>query len=151
MTAVTPFMVGAPADRNRPWRVVVGSEQTGGMALGEGRIALGAPGPGRHVHTNEDEGIYVVSGTLTVEVGDVRFEAGPECFVFMPRGVPHIFANLSDAEVWTVGLLNPPGLEEMFREQATYFESLQGPPDMKTLMALSARYGVFPVEGPPLR
>jgi len=38
----------------------------------------------------------------------------------------------------------------MFREQATYFESLQGPPDTKVLMALSARYGVYPVEGSPL-
>jgi oxalate decarboxylase/phosphoglucose isomerase-like protein (cupin superfamily) len=102
------------------------------------------------VHTNEDEGIYVVSGTLTVEVGDQRFAVGPESFVFMPRGVPHIFANLGDQEVRTVGLLNPPGLEEMFSEQAEYFETLTGPPDQGFLMDLSARYGVYPVDGPPL-
>ncbi len=120
------------------------------MSLGDGRIPAGAPGPGRHVHTNEDEGIYVVAGTLTVEVGDVRYEAGPECFIFMPRGVPHVFANLTDAEVWTVGLLNPTGLEEMFREQAEYFGALQGPPDPEYLLALSARFGVYPVEGPAL-
>lgn len=99
------------------------------MALGDARIAPGAPGPGRHVHTNEDEGVYVVQGTLTVQVGDLRFQAGPECFVFMPRGVPHVFENLSDSEVWPVGLLNPPGLEDMFAEQAAYVDSLQGPPD----------------------
>ena len=150
MTAAEPFMIGPPDDRSRPWRVVVGPEQTGGMALGEGRITPGAPGPGRHVHTHEDEGIYVVAGVLTVEVGDQRFEAGPESFVFMPRGVPHVFANLSDQEIRTVGLLNPTGLEAMFREQAEYFATLQGPPDQEFLMALSARYGVYPVDGPPL-
>jgi hypothetical protein len=120
------------------------------MALGDARIAPGAPGPGRHVHTNEDEGIYIVSGVLTVEVGDSRFEAGPESFVFMPRGVPHVFANLTSEEVRTVGLLNPTGLEAMFHEQAAYFATLNGPPDHDFLMALSARYGVHPVDGPPL-
>lgn len=125
-------------------------EDGGGLSLGDGRIPPGTPGPGRHVHTNEDEAIYVVAGLLTVEVGDQRFEAGPESFVWMPRGVPHVFANLSDAEVWTVGLLNPPGLEDMFHEQAEYFATLQGPPDNDVLMELSARYGVYPVEGPPL-
>lgn len=145
-----PFMVGPPEDRSRPWRVVVGAEQTNGMALGDGRMPPHASGPGRHVHTHEDEGIYVVSGVLTVEVGGRRFEAGPECFVWMPRGVPHTFANFSDDEVRTVGLVNPTGLEGMFREQAAYFASLQGPPDVEALMELSARYGVYPVDGPPL-
>ncbi len=150
MPAYEPFMIGPPSDRTRPWRVVVGPEQTGGMALGDSRIAPGTPGPGRHVHTNEDEGIYIVAGVLTVEVGDQRFEAGPESFVFMPRGVPHVFANLSGEEVRTVGLLNPTGLEAMFREQAEYFATLQGPPDHEFLMTLSARYGVYPVDGPIL-
>ena len=60
MTAFEPFMVGSPADRSRPWRIVAHHLRTGGMALGDARIAPGASGPGRHVHTNEDEGIYVV-------------------------------------------------------------------------------------------
>ena len=144
------FMIGPPQDRSLPWRIVVAPERTGGMALGDARMPPRSPGPGRHVHTNEDEGIYVVSGTLTVEVGDQRFEVGPECFVFLPRGVPHIFANLGDEEVRTVGLLNPPGLEAMFREQAEYFASLSGPPDHGVLLELSARYGVYPVDGPAL-
>lgn len=120
------------------------------MALGDGRIAPGAPGPGRHVHTHEDEGIYVVSGVLTVEVGDERHEVGAESFVWLPREVPHVFANLGTEEVWTVGLLSSPGLAGMFREQSEYFSSLQGPPDPEVLLDISLRYGVRPVEGPPL-
>lgn len=143
-------MVGPPSDRTRPWRVVVDPAQANGMTLGDGRLPPGTPGPGRHVHTREDEGIYIVAGTLSVEVGDHRYEAGPESFIWMPRGVPHVFANLSEDEVWTVGLLNPPGLEDMFREQTEYFGNLVGAPDPEVLMELSARFGVFPVDGPPL-
>jgi hypothetical protein len=62
MTAMGPFVAGPPVDRSRPWRLVTDGSRSNGMALGDGRIAPGAPGPGRHVHTHEDEGIYVVTG-----------------------------------------------------------------------------------------
>src|SRR4051794_20884280 len=81
MTAMAPFLAGPPTDRSRPWRVVADGSQSNGMALGDARIAPGAPGPGRHVHTHEDEGIYVVAGILTVEVGTERYEVGAESFV----------------------------------------------------------------------
>jgi quercetin dioxygenase-like cupin family protein len=151
MTPSEPFMIGPAADRSIPWRTIVGGDRTGGgLSVGDARMPPRTPGPGRHVHTNEDEAIYVVSGVLTVEVGGERFEAGPESLVWMPRGVPHVFANLSDHEVWTVGVINPPGLEEMFRERDDYLAALDGPPDVDALMQLAARYGVYPVEGPPL-
>lgn len=89
------FVVGPAVDRARPWSVLADGEDSNGMALGEGRILPGAPGPGRHVHTREDEGIYVVAGVLTVEVGDERYEVRPESFVWLPRNVPHAFASLA--------------------------------------------------------
>jgi hypothetical protein len=102
------------------------------------------------VHTHEDEAIYVVSGTLTVEVGGERYEVGPESLVWMPREVPHAFANLSDVEVRTVGFTTPSGLEGLFAEQAEYFATLSGPPDSELLLRLSVKYGVRPVAGPAL-
>jgi quercetin dioxygenase-like cupin family protein len=145
------FMVGGLRESDRPWRVLAGGEQTGGaVTFGDARIPPGAPGPGRHVHSREDEAIYVVEGVLTVEVGEQRFEAGPETLVWLPRNVPHIFANLSEDLVRTVGVISPSGLEGMFAEQQVYFSQLQGPPDLEVLMEISAKYGVLPVEGPPL-
>lgn len=38
----------------------------------------------------------------------------------------------------------------MFAEQEAYFATLTGEPDIAALHALSVRYGVLPVEGPPL-
>jgi mannose-6-phosphate isomerase-like protein (cupin superfamily) len=107
-------------------------------------------GPGRHVHTHEDEAVYVISGVLSFCIGDRRFDAGPQTLVWMPRQVPHVFANLSDEPVRTFGVITPSGLEGMFAEQSAYFATLTGEPDIPALHALSARYGVLPVEGPPL-
>jgi quercetin dioxygenase-like cupin family protein len=151
VTVAQAFMIGGPPDRDRPWRVLAGGELTGGaVTFGVARIPPGSPGPGRHVHTREDEAIYVVEGVLTVEVGDQRFEAGPETLVWLPRNIPHTFANLSGGLVRTVGVITPSGLEGMFAEQAVYFSQLQGPPDPEALTAISAKYGVLPVEEPPL-
>jgi quercetin dioxygenase-like cupin family protein len=74
--------------------------------------------PARHIHSREDEAIYVTSGVLTVAVGDQRHQVGPGSLVWLPRGLPHTFANLSDEPVWTVGVITPSGLEEMFAEIA---------------------------------
>jgi quercetin dioxygenase-like cupin family protein len=151
MTIAQPFLISGPEQRDTPWRVIAGGEKTGGSVMvGDAQMPPRSPGPGRHVHRREDEAIYVVEGVLTVEVGDHRFEAGPESFVWLPRHVPHVFANLSDQPVWTVGIVTPAGLEGLFAEQAEYFAQLSGPPDPAVLTAMSERYEVLPVEGPPL-
>ena len=90
-----------------------------------------------------------MSGVLTVVVGDRAFEAGPETLVWLPRGVPHTFANRGDEEVWAVGVTSPAGIEAMFEEQAAYFARLDGPPDPVYLAELGAQFGVT-VVGPPL-
>jgi uncharacterized cupin superfamily protein len=114
------MMIEPPVGRPHPLRIVTDGELSCGLALGDSRLAPGGPGPSRHVHTHEDEALYVVSGILTVEVGDQRYEAGPESDVFMPRGLPHVFVNLSEDEVRAVVLFNSSTLARMFEEQAEY-------------------------------
>lgn len=145
-----PFLIEPPDGRARPFRVVTDGERSNGLALGDSTLPPGTPGPGRHVHTHEDEALYVAAGTLTVEVGDERYEAGPESFVFLPRGLPHVFANLGEDEVRAVVLFNSPTLARMFEEQAEYRASVQGPPDPAVLAEISERYGVHPLGGPLL-
>jgi len=48
--------------------LITDGSRTSGIGFGDARISPGAPGPGRHIHTHEDEAIYVISGILTVEV-----------------------------------------------------------------------------------
>lgn len=93
--------------------------------------------------------MYVVSGVLTFVVGSREFEAGSGDLVWLPREVPHTFANLGEEPAWAFGTTTPGGLEGMFEEQTAYFASLVGPPDPARVAAIGARYGVTAL-GPPL-
>lgn len=150
MSAATPFLVDAPAERMTPWRVVVDGQRSGGMSLGEGVLPPRTAGPSRHVHTREDEGVYIIEGLLTAEVGDQRFEVGAGAFLWMPRGRPHTFANLGDEPIRALGLINPSGFEQFFAEVSAYVESTGGQPDPNVILQLNERYGVYPAEGAPL-
>ena len=91
----------------------------------------------------------MIAGIVTFVVGDRTFEAGPETLVWLPRTVPHTFANRGDEDAWAVGVTSPAGIEAMFEEQAAYFAGLVGPPDREYLAELGARFGVTSL-GPPL-
>jgi len=60
MTITQPFLVPADEQRRDPWQVLAGGERTGGLVtIGDARIPPRTPGPGRHIHSREDEAIYV--------------------------------------------------------------------------------------------
>ena len=49
-------------------------------------------GPPRHLHHNEDELFYALSGEYIVEVGSERVRLQPGDCVLGPRGIPHAWA-----------------------------------------------------------
>ena len=150
MTVVEPFTTAAQ-DQDVPWAILAGGARTGGLVtFGQTHLSPRSPGPSRHVHTHEDEAVFVFSGVLTLEVGDRRIEAASHSLTWMPRHVPHVFANLSDEDVWALVVITPAGLEEMFAAMDRYLADLDGPPDMKVMRELNERYGVRRVDGPPL-
>ncbi|CAA9375047.1 MAG: hypothetical protein AVDCRST_MAG47-1663 [uncultured Nocardioidaceae bacterium] len=150
MTLTETFVAQRDAGRPGPWQVLAGGDRTAGSVIfGEARLPARSSGPGLHVHSREDEATYVISGVLTFVVGDRRFEAGSGELVWLPREVPHTFANLGDEPVWALGVATPAGLEGMFEEQAAYFDGLEGPPDPERIREIGDRYGVRAL-GPPL-
>lgn len=143
------FVVGPEAGAG-PWRILAGGDRTRGQTIfGEAALGPRSPGPFLHVHTREDEAAYVIEGVLTVRVGDRMTEVRAGSLVWLPRGEPHAFANLSDEPVRVFGVVTPAGLEGMFAEQAEYFAGLSGPPDERRVAEIGARYGVT-VIGPAL-
>ena len=147
MTISEPFLVHA-AEQRSPWRVIAGGTHTNGaLMFGDAHMPPRTAGMARHVHTHEDESIYVISGVLTVDVGEQRFDVGAGGFVWLPREVPHAFANLSDDAVWTVGVAFPAGLERLFAEQIDYFAGLTGEPDPAVLYRLNEKYGIREGDG----
>lgn len=73
-------------------------------------IAVDGQGPPRPTDTREDESVYVLTGTLDVECGEDRFEAGPGSFVFLPRDLPHTFRSIGGAATGLL-IVAPGGLD----------------------------------------
>lgn len=48
-------------------------------------------GPPPHIHHNEEEGFYVLSGVVAVTCGERSWTATPGTFALLPRGIPHSF------------------------------------------------------------
>lgn len=133
-------------------KVKARSDDTGG-ALGvvEGSFYEGF-GPPLHVHSREDEALYVIDGQIRFRQGDHEFVAGPGTWVWGPRGVAHAFKVESEtARVLVV--VTPGGFERMFEEGGVSLQESPEPPvdeyDPAAATAISQRFG-FEVVGPQL-
>lgn len=74
-------------------------------------------GPTHHVHFEQDEWWYVLSGQFLIRVGDVVHEAKAGDSVFGPRNVPHSFAKVGEGEGKLLMIFQPAGqMEECFRK-----------------------------------
>ena len=74
-------------------------------------------GPSYHLHFDQDEWWYVVSGQFLIKVGDETYQAKAGDSVFGPRQVPHSFAKVGDGEGRLLMFYQPAGkMEEMFRK-----------------------------------
>jgi quercetin dioxygenase-like cupin family protein len=101
----------------------------GSLTLIESRTDGGAP---LHVHSREDEAMYVLEGLIWARCGDDRFEMGPHSFVFLPRGVPHEWDVVGDEAVVLL-ITAPAGLEEFLHE---FHEGQADPKE------IAGRYGI---------
>ena len=98
-----------------------GSDTGGALGVIETVIPAGH-GPPLHVHRNEDEGFYVLSGKIEIQRGEERFRAEPGTFVYLPRDVPHTFRGIDEARI--LGIVMPAGLEEAFDDPDRFDEIL---------------------------
>jgi quercetin dioxygenase-like cupin family protein len=134
--------------------IKAGSEQTSGRFS---QLEFDDPrgtAPPLHIHHGEDETFYVVSGSVTVLVGDERIEADAGDFVFAPRGTPHAYVVTSERARMLV-TFSPGGVEEFFAEAGMPDDgsgvppAVQPPPDPDELARAVGRYGVEIVGPPP--
>jgi quercetin dioxygenase-like cupin family protein len=129
------------------------AEDTGrALGLVAGTFFQQGYGPPLHVHSREDEAIYVLEGQIRIRVGDDEVVAGPGAWVWQPRGVPHTFTVESEG-ARALFVFTPGGLERMFEEGGVPARDSTEPPqqeyDVEAAAALARRYG-FEVVGPPL-
>jgi quercetin dioxygenase-like cupin family protein len=132
-------MIAMPAGNQ--WMVLVGGEHTDGrFAAVETHEHQGAEPP-RHVHSREDELIYVLDGQVTFDVNGERLPCPAGTCLFLPRGSEHTFA-VESAEARLLMLLSPAGLERCVRELGQSDELMADHQGIERLIATAARYGV---------
>lgn len=128
-------------------------EATGGRVAVTENWAPRGHGSPLHVHHNEDEWFYVLSGELTFWVGGQVVTATAGSFVYGPRDVPHTFTVSSD-EARFLLVIEPAGFESFLLELSDPAQALTlppasvEPPALETMMAAAERYGLE-LLGPP--
>ena len=93
--------------------LATGEDTDGNYFLVEAVVPPGG-GPPPHIQTREEEGFYVLEGTLVFRAAGERVEAPAGTFLNVPAGVPHHFKNESDGVARLIFFFTPSGLERMF-------------------------------------
>lgn len=128
------------------YKVLVSGEQTEGrFAVIEVHETRGAEPP-RHLHTREDEVIYVLEGHVSFERNGELLDGPSGMWLFLPRGSEHAVTVLSN-EARLLVVLSPAGLEQSLPELARLASPLPDPLMIERLVAVAARYGVS-ITGP---
>jgi quercetin dioxygenase-like cupin family protein len=133
--------------------VMASAETTGGAFGMIDALVPSGFSPPLHVHSREDEPMYVIEGRVRYVVGERDFELGPGSFVFLPRGVPHSFVVEGDQAARMLVFFLPGGFERFHVEAGRPAEGPGLPPpsvpDRERLDELAKRYGTSHI-GPPL-
>ena len=91
---------------------LAGEESGGDWAVVEWRVRAGYEPP-IHIHTREDETLYVLEGAITAFVGDQRIEVEAGSYAALPKDVPHGLIVRGE-EVRLLVTLAPAGAEYLF-------------------------------------
>jgi quercetin dioxygenase-like cupin family protein len=116
---------------------LTGAETAGAYTLLEESGPAGSGVP-LHVHYQEDETFFVLSGSFAFTVSDQSVIAHAGTTVFAPRNVPHSMQVVGDTPGRVLTLVSPPGLERMFEE----LSDLPDEPDMEQVEEICRRYDV---------
>jgi mannose-6-phosphate isomerase-like protein (cupin superfamily) len=123
-----------------------GATQTAGaVSVYEGGLPARTAGPPLHVHSGADEALYILEGEVTIRLGQQTIRADAGSFVWMPRGVPHTFANLGGEPARMLGFAVPGGIEDLLASVPRD----GSPVDQAQMATLAQKFGSRMV-GPPL-
>lgn len=156
--AVAPIALGAGEGEAR-WflgqltTIKASSGSTAGRVAVVETLAARGSGSPLHVHHREDEWFYVTEGELTFWVGGQVITAPAGSFVYGPRDIPHTF-TVSSEQARFLLVTEPAGFESFLRALSEPAGSLTippaatEPPDIASMVALAADYGIE-IIGPP--
>lgn len=119
---------------------------------GSGTASLGAfeltvpPGsniPPPHSHSNNEECVYVLAGTLRYTVGIETRDLTPGQSMSTPKGVVHAFSN-PFTETARALIVQSPDIGAQYFKDVAAVVNAGGPPDKAALVSVMSKYGLVP-------
>ena len=93
-----------------------------------------------HVHTYEDEVVYVLQGAIRIRLGDGALEAIEGGVAHLPKGIPHALYNPLKTPLRILALAIPGGMEQFFDELESALQD--GGMDAARHQEISRKYGI---------
>lgn len=124
-------------------RYLIDGAATESMGVFELTVPPGSNVPPPHSHSNNEEIVYVLEGTLRYSVGPESRNLAPGQTMHTPRGVVHGFSNPFDVPARALIVLSPDIGLQYFKDVAAVVNK-GGPPDKATLVSVMGRYGLVP-------
>ena len=124
-------------------RNLVDGAAKGGLGVFEMTVPAGAIVPPPHSHTDNEECIYVLEGTLRYSVDQDSRDLKPGDWMSTPRGAVHHFSNNASETARALVMLTPDIGIGYFREVAAVANA-GGPPDRAKLTEIMSRHGLVP-------
>ena len=125
------------------------SEDSGGACSAFELSARPQTGPPLHVHHREDEWYYVLSGEFLFKAGGEPHTMPAGASIWLPRDIPHTWANTSAAEAKLILVCRPGGFERFFEELGNTMEHVSAANANGKMKEVMAKYGIE-LLGPPL-
>jgi mannose-6-phosphate isomerase-like protein (cupin superfamily) len=107
-----------PTPDGRVLTIKIDSEQTPGLRMS--MIAEDLPPKseiGVHLHSNEDEIIFIRMGTGVATLGDREVPVAAGDAVYVPQGVWHGLRNNSQDMLGMTAIYSPAGFEQIFKDR----------------------------------
>ena len=124
-------------------RYLIDGAQSASLGMFELTVPPGSNVPPPHSHTNNEEIVYVLEGTLRYTVGADTRDLAPGQTIRTPKGSVHGFSNPFDTVARALITLAPDIGVQYFEDVASVINA-GGPPDKAALLAVMGRYGLVP-------
>jgi len=122
---------------------LVDGSNTGNIGMFELSVPPGSNVPPPHSHSNNEECVYVLAGTLRYRVGAETRDLTSGQSMATPKGVVHGFSNPFSEVAKAVIVLSPDIGAQYFKDVAAVVNA-GGPPDKAALVSVMSRYGLVP-------
>lgn len=124
-------------------RYLVDGSASASLGMFELTVPPGSNVPPAHSHTDNEEIVYVLEGTLRYSVGADTQDLVPGQTMRTPKGAVHGFSNPFGSVARALITLAPDIGPKYFEEIAAVVGA-GGPPDKAALVAVMRRHGLVP-------